>query len=143
MTASETQALRWMQAKRNVGWVKTFSTTRGYGFIVDLETGRDIFVHHQSIDRKTPGFRAIWRGEYVEFYCEETERGVVARNVTGIRGGPLFCEVETGAEPRAICSAGAQTSAVQTEVPEQPLEMPLKVHLPPSPDELAAPPEAV
>ena len=99
MESSSTLPCGLVLEEKRLGWVKTFSTVKGYGFVVDLETGRECFVHHHDLARRTPGFRAIWRGEYVEFLPEETERGTVARAVTGIRGGPLFCEISSGAEP--------------------------------------------
>lgn len=96
------------------GWVKTFSTVKGYGFIVDLLTGRDVFVHNHDLVRSSPGFRAIWRGEYVSFLLETTERGLVAREVTGILGGPLFCEVSAGAVPSVHPEVFEEAPALDT-----------------------------
>ena len=60
------------------GTVKWFSEKKGYGFI-EMEEGRDVFVHYSSID--VPGFKTLAEGERVSFDVEESERGPVAKNV--------------------------------------------------------------
>jgi cold shock CspA family protein len=103
---------------KRLGWVKTFSSTKGYGFIIDLTTGQDVFVHHQDILRCIPGFRAVWRGEYVSFSPETTERGTVARQVTGVCGGPLFCEVTADATPAFVPLLRPAVAAAAAPDPE-------------------------
>lgn len=83
---------------RHIGWCKSFNPTTGYGFLFDLQGGGGVFVHHTELLRRTPGFRCLYRGEYVSFSSENTERGRIARAVTGVMGGPLWCEVQDGAE---------------------------------------------
>jgi len=63
------------------GIVKWFSEKKGYGFIT-MEEGRDLFVHHSSIDAS--GFRTLTEGERVSFEVEETDRGPQAKNVRRI-----------------------------------------------------------
>jgi cold shock protein len=65
------------------GTVKWFSQEKGYGFITG-EDGRDVFVHHTSIEGE--GFRTLADGERVEFEVMEEPRGVKAVNV--VRLGP-------------------------------------------------------
>ncbi len=60
------------------GIVKWFSGKKGYGFI-EQEDGGDVFVHHTSIDM--PGFKTLNEGERVQFDVEESDRGLVAKNV--------------------------------------------------------------
>ncbi len=60
------------------GTVKWFSEKKGYGFIT-MEEGKDLFVHHSSIDM--PGFKTLNEGEKVSFEVEETERGPQATKV--------------------------------------------------------------
>jgi CspA family cold shock protein len=60
------------------GTVKWFSEEKGYGFIAQ-EEGKDIFVHFSSISM--PGFKTLNEGEVVEFDIEESDRGLVAKNV--------------------------------------------------------------
>ena len=76
-----------------VGKVTQFNSTRGYGFIEDIETNASVFAHYTSLSRTSQGFRGLWEGEYVEFVVLQDHTGrPSARFVTGIRGGPLMCE---------------------------------------------------
>ncbi|HUV59045.1 MAG TPA: cold-shock protein [Desulfatiglandales bacterium] len=61
------------------GTVKWFSEKKGYGFI-EQEDGQDLFVHYSSID--TSGFKTLSEGQRVRFDVEESDRGLVAKNVT-------------------------------------------------------------
>jgi len=58
------------------GKVKFFNTSKGYGFIVDDETGDDVFVHVTSLN----GLK-INEGDKVEYVIEEGERGKTATNI--------------------------------------------------------------
>jgi len=60
------------------GIVKWFNDKKGYGFI-EREEGKDLFVHHSSIDQ--PGFRTLAEGDRVIFEVNETDRGPEAKNV--------------------------------------------------------------
>lgn len=46
-----------------------------------------MFVHHTAIVAE--GFRFLREGEVVEFEPAETDRGIVASNVSGPDGAPL------------------------------------------------------
>jgi CspA family cold shock protein len=61
------------------GTVKWFSEKKGYGFI-EQENGQDLFVHYSSIDMS--GFKTLSEGQKVRFDVEESDRGLVAKNVT-------------------------------------------------------------
>ena len=61
------------------GTVKWFSEKKGYGFI-EQEDGQDLFVHYSSIDMS--GFKTLSEGQKVSFDVEESDRGLVAKNVT-------------------------------------------------------------
>jgi cold shock protein len=67
-------------SKKN-GTVKWFSQEKGYGFITG-EDGKDVFVHHTSIEGQ--GFRTLDEGERVEFEVIEEPRGVKAVNVVRV-----------------------------------------------------------
>lgn len=47
------------------GTVKWFDTKKGYGFITADDGGRELFVHHASIEGK--GFHDLAQGQRVEF----------------------------------------------------------------------------
>ena len=59
-----------------LGKVKFFNSSKGYGFIVDDETGEDVFVHVTSLN----GLK-INEGDKVEYVIEEGERGKAATNI--------------------------------------------------------------
>ncbi len=59
-----------------LGKVKFFNSSKGYGFIVDDETGEDVFVHVTSLN----GLK-ITEGDKVEYVIEEGERGKTATNI--------------------------------------------------------------
>ena len=58
------------------GKVKFFNSSKGYGFIIDDETGEDVFVHVTSLN----GLK-INEGDKVEYVIEEGERGKTATNI--------------------------------------------------------------
>jgi len=90
------------------GRVLSFCSTRGYGFIEDVNSGSTVFVHYTSLARKTPGFRCLWSGEYVDFLTLQDALGrPSARFVTGIKGGPLMCETReaTAVAPSVFSAA--------------------------------------
>jgi CspA family cold shock protein len=45
--------------------VKFYSPTDGYGFIVDDETGSDVFVHENSV--KASDLNELYKGEEISF----------------------------------------------------------------------------
>lgn len=61
------------------GTVKWFNEKKGFGFITDGESGKDVFVHFSGINQD--GFKTLAEGENVSFDIEETERGPQAKNV--------------------------------------------------------------
>lgn len=60
------------------GTVKWFNEAKGYGFIKQ-EGGKDIFVHHSSIQAE--GFRTLNEGEEVIFEVSEGDKGPIAKKV--------------------------------------------------------------
>ena len=62
-----------------VGKVRLFDRTLGYGFIV-RENGPDLFVHYTAI--LGVGFRALRKGDLVEFEIVEGVNGPQAVNVS-------------------------------------------------------------
>ncbi|MFD1094342.1 cold-shock protein [Salegentibacter chungangensis] len=58
------------------GTVKFFNESKGYGFITNDDTGRDIFVHVTGLDGET-----INEGDKVEYVEVEGRKGVNASQV--------------------------------------------------------------
>lgn len=58
------------------GTVKFFNESKGYGFITDNDTGRDIFVHVTGLEGET-----IAEGDEVTYEIEEGRKGPVAAQV--------------------------------------------------------------
>jgi cold shock protein len=68
-------------AKKEVGTVKWFNDSKGFGFITRDE-GNDLFVHHNSIIAE--GFKTLKENAKVEFDVVNTEKGEAANNVQEI-----------------------------------------------------------
>jgi len=66
-------------ADREIGTVKWFNTSKGFGFI-ERENGKDVFVHYSAISGD--GFRNLEEGQRVEFTVAEGQKGPAAENVT-------------------------------------------------------------
>jgi CspA family cold shock protein len=61
------------------GIVKWFNDAKGYGFITPDGGGKDIFVHHTSIEMQ--GFRTLTEGDSVEFELTKGPKGPQAEKV--------------------------------------------------------------
>ena len=58
------------------GTVKFFNESKGYGFITNDETGKDIFVHVTALNGAE-----LKEGDRVEYVEEEGRKGIVAGKV--------------------------------------------------------------
>ena len=56
----------------NNGIVKWFNAQKGYGFITDSETGKDVFVHFSAII--SDDFKSLDEGQKVSFDIESDPR---------------------------------------------------------------------
>ncbi|MFA7446095.1 MAG: cold shock domain-containing protein [Flavobacteriaceae bacterium] len=63
------------------GTVKFFNESKGYGFVTDDETGKDIFVHVTGIKSQS-----LNEGDKVSYQEEEGRKGKVAAQVEVIEG---------------------------------------------------------
>jgi CspA family cold shock protein len=61
------------------GTVKWFNNTKGYGFIVQDNGEKDVFVHHTAIQAE--GYRSLQEGQRVSYDVEESPKGPAAVNV--------------------------------------------------------------
>ncbi len=59
-----------------VGTVKFFNESKGFGFITNNETGKDIFVHVSGLNGE-----AINEGDEVEYVEEEGRKGKIATQI--------------------------------------------------------------
>ena len=66
-------------SEREVGTVKWFNNTKGYGFIA-RDSGPDVFVHFSAI--QSTGYRTLEEGQKVEFTIEKGQKGLQAAEVT-------------------------------------------------------------
>ena len=64
------------------GTVKWFSDEKGFGFITPDEPGKDLFVHHSSI--QTDGYRSLAEGTKVSYESEQGPKGPAAANVVPV-----------------------------------------------------------
>jgi CspA family cold shock protein len=63
---------------RQIGTVKWFSNSKGYGFI-SREGEKDVFVHHSAIEGE--GFHTLTENQQVEFEIEQGAKGLQAVRV--------------------------------------------------------------
>ena len=61
------------------GKVKFFIESKGYGFITDDETGRDIFVHATGLNAEN-----LREGDKVSYVEEDGKKGKVAAQVAAM-----------------------------------------------------------
>ena len=65
-------------AEREIGTVKWFNSTKGFGFI-ERENEKDVFVHYSEID--ATGYRSLDEGQRVEFTVVDGQKGPQAQQV--------------------------------------------------------------
>ena len=65
-------------ADREIGTVKWFNSTKGFGFI-EREGNDDVFVHYSAIN--STGYRSLEEGQRVEFTVTQGQKGPQAQDV--------------------------------------------------------------
>ncbi len=65
------------------GTVKWFNSAKGYGFIVQDNGEKDVFVHHSAIQAE--GYRSLEEGQRVSYEVQQTPKGPAAANVRVIQ----------------------------------------------------------
>ena len=66
-------------AEREIGTVKWFNASKGYGFI-ERDSGDDLFVHYSEISGD--GYRSLDEGQRVEFIVAQGQKGLQAQKIT-------------------------------------------------------------
>lgn len=66
----------------NTGTVKWFDSQKGFGFITNEQSGKDIFVHFSGIALN--GFKTLEEGQQVSFDTTQGPRGEQVVNVNYI-----------------------------------------------------------
>lgn len=86
-------------SERFTGRVKWFNNKAGYGFVTITDgrySGKDVFVHHSSINVDSEQYKYLVQGEYIEFCLSDTkgqgDHEYQAGNVSGINSGKLMCQ---------------------------------------------------
>lgn len=69
-----------MSTETTTGTVKWFDAKKGYGFITPTDGGKDLFVHHTSL--QMDGFKTLNEEQSVSYEVGDSDRGPVATNVT-------------------------------------------------------------
>ncbi len=63
----------------STGTVKWFNSSKGYGFIIPDDGGKDLFMHQSEI--KTAGVPMLDEGQKVEYEVGDSQKGPCAKNV--------------------------------------------------------------
>ena len=78
-----------------MGCVKWFDTKKGYGFLTNLDSKEDVFIHYTSVTTDDDIYKMLYEGEYVSYLSKKDDQGrLVTDKVTGVKGGKLLCENE-------------------------------------------------
>lgn len=62
-----------------IGKVKWFNNSKGYGFITPADGSPDVFVHFSTIE--TDGYKSLAEGQAVEFESARGPKGTQASRV--------------------------------------------------------------
>jgi cold shock CspA family protein len=82
-----------MTENNKIGRVLWFDSRKGYGFINQVNTEDNFFVHFSGLKVSSDNiYKKLFPGEYVSFNLREENDRKVCVDVTGVNGGPLLTE---------------------------------------------------
>lgn len=81
-TTAEDSEIEEEDDDREVGTVKWFNSSKGFGFLT-MDNGDDVFVHYRAIRGR--GRRFLIEGQKVRFNVTEGEKGKQAENVSIVK----------------------------------------------------------
>jgi len=87
------------------GKVKWFNNAKGYGFVLGLTGGEDLFAHFSSI--QMDGYKTLKAGQLVDFDVQQGPKGLHAVNIRPAD------TAESDPAPPADANADGQTSATR------------------------------
>jgi len=64
----------------NIGTVKWFDASKGFGFITPEDGSKDIFVHHTAITGS--GYKSLDEGQRVQYSIQNGPKGPAAADVS-------------------------------------------------------------
>lgn len=64
----------------DIGTVKWFNESKGFGFISPQDGGEDVFVHYSGI--ASGGFKTLAEGQSVRYEVQRGPKGLQATNVS-------------------------------------------------------------
>lgn len=67
-----------MSTHSNIGTVKWFNASKGFGFI-EQEAGPDVFIHYSNIS--SSGFKSLEDGQKVQFNVTQGKKGPQAEDL--------------------------------------------------------------
>lgn len=67
-----------------LGTVKWFNPTKGFGFIVPDNGGQDVFVHISAVEQA--GMKSLDEGQKVEFEQQENRGKMAASDLKAVEG---------------------------------------------------------
>ena len=92
-----------------LGRIKWFNSPRGYGFVTNVKTNEDFFVHHSGVTVREECWKTLYPGEYVSYSLQVDENDKqqtvwsIAKKVGHL---PSFRKMKGGGRDKGYGSGG-------------------------------------